>query len=143
MAITVGIITISDRATSGEYDDLGGPALKAAAEANGWQVHSEAIVPDELPRIARADIRLTAARIAVAERTARLDQRRAPLAALLAGLATMGRRPPLLALADTGSVRELVRVRAASHGAARLPPVPPPAGEPPPSGPRDRRGRAR
>jgi molybdopterin adenylyltransferase len=49
--ITVGIITISDRATSGEYDDLGGPALKVAAEASGWQVQSEAIVPDELPRI--------------------------------------------------------------------------------------------
>ena len=29
MQITVGIITVSDRATSGEYEDLGGPALKA------------------------------------------------------------------------------------------------------------------
>jgi molybdopterin biosynthesis enzyme MoaB len=28
VAITVGIITISDRASSGAYDDLGGPALK-------------------------------------------------------------------------------------------------------------------
>ena len=51
MQITVGIITISDRATSGEYDDLGGPALKTAAEANGWQIQSEAIIPDELARI--------------------------------------------------------------------------------------------
>ena len=30
MQIQVGIITISDRASSGEYDDLGGPALKEA-----------------------------------------------------------------------------------------------------------------
>ena len=49
--IVVGIITVSDRATSGEYDDLGGPALKVAAEKYGWQVLSEAIVPDDAPRI--------------------------------------------------------------------------------------------
>ena len=51
MAITVGIITISDRASVGEYDDLGGPALKEASRANGWQVISEAVIPDELTRI--------------------------------------------------------------------------------------------
>jgi molybdopterin adenylyltransferase len=51
MEITVGIITVSDRATSGEYDDLGGPALKEAAEKYGWQVLSEAIVPDDIARI--------------------------------------------------------------------------------------------
>jgi molybdopterin adenylyltransferase len=51
MQIAVGIITISDRATTGEYEDLGGPALKAAAEKAGWSVLSEAIVPDNLERI--------------------------------------------------------------------------------------------
>lgn len=51
MQITVGIITISDRATSGEYEDLGGPALIAAAEKAGWSVLCEAIVPDNLERI--------------------------------------------------------------------------------------------
>ena len=51
MQITVGIITISDRAAAGEYDDLGGPALKEASEKNGWQVLAEAIVPDEISRI--------------------------------------------------------------------------------------------
>lgn len=50
-AITVGIITISDRAAAGEYDDLGGPALKVAVQEYGWQVLSEAIVPDEISRI--------------------------------------------------------------------------------------------
>ena len=49
--ITVGIITVSDRATSGEYEDLGGPAVKVAAEQYGWQVLSEAIVPDDAARI--------------------------------------------------------------------------------------------
>jgi molybdopterin adenylyltransferase len=51
MQITVGIITISDRAAAGEYGDLGGPALKNAAQGYGWQVLSEAIVPDEVSRI--------------------------------------------------------------------------------------------
>ena len=49
--ITVGIITCSDRAAAGEYDDLGGPALKEAAEKYGWRVLAEAIVPDEISRI--------------------------------------------------------------------------------------------
>ena len=51
MQITVGIITISDRAAAGEYNDLGGPALKEAAQKYGWQVLGEAIVPDEISRI--------------------------------------------------------------------------------------------
>jgi molybdopterin adenylyltransferase len=51
MQIVVGIITISDRATSGEYKDLGGPALKQAAQESGWQVLAEAIVPDDVARI--------------------------------------------------------------------------------------------
>ncbi len=51
MQITVGIITVSDRATSGEYDDLGGPALKAEAEKRGWKIESEAVIPDERARI--------------------------------------------------------------------------------------------
>ena len=51
MQITVGIITISDRASAGQYDDLGGPALKEAAQKNGWQVLAEAIIPDDAARI--------------------------------------------------------------------------------------------
>src|SRR3954462_533701 len=51
MQIQAGIITISDRASAGDYDDLGGPALKQAAQKIGWQVLAEAIVPDEMVRI--------------------------------------------------------------------------------------------
>ena len=51
MQIQVGIITISDRASAGEYDDLGGPALKQVAQKIGWHVLAEAIVPDEMTRI--------------------------------------------------------------------------------------------
>jgi molybdopterin adenylyltransferase len=51
MQITVGIITVSDRASRGEYEDLGGPALKQAAVQSGWDVLAEAIVPDDIKRL--------------------------------------------------------------------------------------------
>jgi molybdopterin adenylyltransferase len=51
MQIQVGIITISDRASVGDYDDLGGPALKQFVQMIGWHVLAEAIVPDEVTRI--------------------------------------------------------------------------------------------
>jgi molybdopterin adenylyltransferase len=49
--MNVGIITVSDRASRGEYDDLGGPALREAAAGYGWSVSAEAIVPDDVQRI--------------------------------------------------------------------------------------------
>src|SRR5437899_8735118 len=51
MQIVVGLITISDRASAGDYKDLGGPALKEVAQKNGWQVLSEAVIPDDAARI--------------------------------------------------------------------------------------------
>src|SRR4029453_6651713 len=51
MQIQVGIITISDRASAGEYEDLGGPALKDAAQKAGWQVHAQTLLPDPMERI--------------------------------------------------------------------------------------------
>jgi len=54
MPIQAGIITVSDRASRGQYDDLGGPALKAAAQQYGWQVRAEALVADEKAEIQRA-----------------------------------------------------------------------------------------
>lgn len=52
--LLVGIITISDRASQGIYEDLGGPALRSAADGYGWQVQAEVIVPDELAAIQQA-----------------------------------------------------------------------------------------
>src|SRR5216117_3103957 len=54
MQIPAGIITISDRASRGQYDDLGGPALKKAAEGYGWKVIAESLVPDEKREIQHA-----------------------------------------------------------------------------------------
>jgi molybdopterin adenylyltransferase len=52
--MNVGIITVSDRASAGEYEDLGGPALREAAVDYGWTVIAEAVVPDDLERIQQA-----------------------------------------------------------------------------------------
>ena len=54
MQIDAGIITISDRASRGLYDDLGGPALESAAQGHGWNVLAKALVPDEKRAIQRA-----------------------------------------------------------------------------------------
>jgi molybdopterin adenylyltransferase len=51
--IRVGILTISDRGSRGEYRDLSGPAIRdLVTEHLGAQVEREAIVPDERPAIA-------------------------------------------------------------------------------------------
>lgn len=52
--INVGIVTVSDRASAGIYDDLGGPALASQVKQLGWNVQTEAIVPDEISRIQEA-----------------------------------------------------------------------------------------
>jgi molybdopterin adenylyltransferase len=49
--ITVGILTISDRASRGQYEDQSGPALRQFCEQQGWQIVAQKIVPDELPAI--------------------------------------------------------------------------------------------
>jgi len=54
MQILTGIITISDRASQGLYDDLGGPALKQAVQTSGWALRSEALVPDDKRAIQEA-----------------------------------------------------------------------------------------
>src|SRR2546430_11238487 len=54
MQIQVGIVTVSDRASTGAYEDLGGPALKKVAQDAGWNVLGEAVIPDDAARIQEA-----------------------------------------------------------------------------------------
>jgi molybdopterin adenylyltransferase len=61
MQIHAGILTISDRAAQGLYPDLGGPALRQAAESHGWTVLAADVVPDEMAAI-QAAIRAQIAR---------------------------------------------------------------------------------
>jgi len=54
MKIKVGVITISDRASAGVYEDLGGPAVKKSGLALGWEVVSDELVPDDIQKIQSA-----------------------------------------------------------------------------------------
>lgn len=45
--IRVGVLTISDRCSRGEREDLSGPAIKAALPGEGFVIALEAIVPDD------------------------------------------------------------------------------------------------
>ncbi|WP_205479175.1 murein hydrolase activator EnvC family protein [Sphingomonas arenae] len=63
-------------------------------------------------RISAAELRSAALQRQLAERKAKLAAEQRPAAMLLAGVAQMGRRPPLLALADRGSIRDFVTIRA-------------------------------
>ena len=47
MKIQVGIITVSDRAAAGQYEDFGGPLVAEAADGYCWSVLAETVVPDD------------------------------------------------------------------------------------------------
>ena len=53
MTIRIGIVTISDRASKGVYEDLGGPAIRACLQeilSCPWEAVSR-LIPDERPVI--------------------------------------------------------------------------------------------
>ena len=90
---------------------------KLAAAARGEAQRLQAEQAAAAQAIEAAEARITAAdaqfRIAaayVAAHRERLARQQRPVSSLLAGIAVMARRPPLLALADGGGTDELVRV---------------------------------
>ncbi len=83
-------------------------ATRLAAER---QAAAAAITAAEA-RISAADTQVRLTEALVAGRAERLARKQAPVAFLLAGIVAMGRRPPLLSVADQSSLHEFVRVRA-------------------------------
>ena len=71
---------------------------------------AEAIAVAEA-RISAADAEARLIRTYLAVQRQRLAAEQAPASSLLAGLALMARRPPILLLADSGSAEELVKLR--------------------------------
>ncbi|MCW9025007.1 MAG: molybdopterin adenylyltransferase [Gammaproteobacteria bacterium] len=58
--VRIGLLTVSDRASRGEYEDLGGPAMKAWFEkalTNKWEAVPR-LVPDEQAQVEAALIEL-------------------------------------------------------------------------------------
>jgi molybdenum cofactor synthesis domain-containing protein len=45
--LRIAIVTVSDRSSRGEREDLSGPALEQIVISNEWQVVEKTIVPDE------------------------------------------------------------------------------------------------
>jgi septal ring factor EnvC (AmiA/AmiB activator) len=101
-------------AAEAEVARLDGIAQKARGEAERLRAEqaaaAEAIEAAEA-RITAADTQLRLASAYVAAHRQRLAEEQRPVSSLLAGLAIMGRRPPLLALAGSGSADEFVKVR--------------------------------
>ena len=56
--IEVGIVTISDRASAGTYQDESGPALERAVGGRGWKLKAKRIVPDDMAQIQTAILEL-------------------------------------------------------------------------------------
>ena len=84
----------------GEADRLRGDQEAAAQAIDAAEARISA---------ATARLQLTSAYVAAHRRQLAAEQQ--PVSSLLAGLATMARRPPLLVLADQGGTDELVEVR--------------------------------
>ncbi|OQY32093.1 MAG: molybdenum cofactor biosynthesis protein, partial [Anaerolineaceae bacterium 4572_5.1] len=47
MKLKIAILTISDRSSRGEREDLSGPALADCVEEAGWEVAQVDVVPDD------------------------------------------------------------------------------------------------
>jgi septal ring factor EnvC (AmiA/AmiB activator) len=89
-------------------------ATQARDEASRLRAQQEAAaqaIEAAEARITASDVQLRLASAYVAAHRRQLAQEQQPIASLLAGLATMAERPPLLALADRGGTDELVKVR--------------------------------
>lgn len=57
--IKIGIITVSDRSSRGEREDLSGPEIKKWCDKMGYSVSEELIIPDEIEEIKKSLIALT------------------------------------------------------------------------------------
>jgi septal ring factor EnvC (AmiA/AmiB activator) len=91
-------------------------AAAAKAQSEAGRLHAEQAAAAQAieaaeARIGAANARLQLASAYVAAHRRQLATEQQPVSSLLAGLATMARRPPLLVVADRGGTDELVKVR--------------------------------
>lgn len=102
------------QAADAQVRRLAGAAANArgqAARLRAEQLAAAQAISAAEARISAADaeIRLIAARQSALSRD--LQQQQQPISSLLAGLALMASRPPLMSLAGSGATEELIRVR--------------------------------
>lgn len=98
-----------------EVRRLEAAASKARSEAERLRAEQDAAAQSILAaeaRLAATEVEQAEIARALKQRSARLADGQRPAALLLAGVVQMGRRPPILTLADGSSPREFVTVRA-------------------------------
>jgi septal ring factor EnvC (AmiA/AmiB activator) len=98
-------------AQTAKLEQAASQARSEADRLHAQQAAAAQAVDAAEARITAADARLQLASAFVAAHRRQLAAQQQPISSLLAGLATMARRPPLLVLADRGGTDELVEVR--------------------------------
>ncbi len=91
--------------------DAAGQARGEAARMAADRIAAAAAIASAEARISAMDAELGVREAMVRANQARLSIRQAPAAALVAGLVNLGRRPPLVSLADERSLAGMVRMR--------------------------------
>ena len=94
-----------------QLDQLASKARTEAERLHAEQAAAAQAIDAAEARISAANVRFRLASAYVAAHRQRLAVEQQPVSSLLAGLATMARRPPLLVLADRGGTDELVKVK--------------------------------
>ena len=97
-------------AETARLDKVAASARGEAERLRAEQAAAAQAIEAAEARITAADVQYKLAAADVAARRNRLAEEQRPVSALLAGLAVMAQRPPLLALADGGGTDELVKV---------------------------------
>ena len=107
------------QAAERETKRLEAASAKSADEASKLALQRQAAASSigaAEAQVSAASAELALRRMAVAEARGRLAEKQQPVAALVAGLVNLERRPPLMTLAGGGSVDELVQTRALLDG---------------------------
>ena len=97
-------------AETARLEKIAGAARGEAGRLRAQQAAAAQAIEAAEARITAADAQFRLAAAYVAAHRARIAEEQRPVSSLLAGLAVMGQRPPLLTLADRGGVDEFVKV---------------------------------
>ncbi|MEO5972017.1 MAG: metalloendopeptidase, partial [Sphingomicrobium sp.] len=98
-------------AAAGRFEAAAAKARGEAAKLRARQSAAAEGIDAAEARISAADVELRMVSATLEARRQRLARQQAPASGLLAGLATMAQRPPLIAILDRGTAQEFVRVK--------------------------------
>lgn len=109
---SVRVEAVQAEAEAARLSTAAGQARGEAARLAADRLAAAAAIAAAEARISEMDISLAAREALVRTNAARLAEQQAPVASLVAGLVNLGRRPPLVSLADDHDLTQMVRMRA-------------------------------